>query len=188
MTIREVPASVLKNKGIPVPVHALETGPDGNPALPYRRLVTQAGDPVEVEMWVRLTNLGLADLEEKWGGLQQWQEALASKPFSTLLDTLAIVWEEPRRAAGLRMIDGGTDDYSTAIGAAFMLANGVPPERVGEVIARGVRASAAERARLLDEGLREILADDGEALTASSGTSGSLPGPAPDGPSPSSGA
>ncbi len=197
MGVRQVPAAVLKNKGVPVTLYDLVRGEDGQPTRPFRRVTTQAGEPVETEVWVQLTNMALADVEDKYGSLGEWETAMRAKPFNTLIDTLSIALDLDRRAVGTAMIDGRLEDYSTAVGAAFMLANGVDPGRVGEVVARGVRAAETQRAKLVDEGIARLLADetaqDRRAEMAvvtplsTPGPTGSEPGSQPDGTTTSSG-
>lgn len=207
MGLRSVSGPVLRNKGIPVELYELARDADGQLEQPLRRALSQADEPVVAEVWLQMTNLALADIEEQFGELGKWQEALQTRPFGTIVTTLALCLDMPRRQAGLRMIDGRLEDYSSAVGGAFMLANGVEPEKVGEVLARGVRAASEARSKLMAEGIDKMIADQRAeerraemevvpppaqvvglpAATPTPGPSGSLPGAVFAGQSPSSG-
>jgi hypothetical protein len=120
------------------------------------------------ERFVRLGNLEIADIEDRFGGLDEWQEALRKKPFATIIETLAICWGESepfaglpsgdpahpstnlmRKAIGTVLLDARMDDYATAIGGAFMLANGVEPDAVGKALKQGVAATRKSQEKLM---------------------------------------
>lgn len=204
MGLRPVSAAVLRNKGIPIPLYELARDGLGQLESPARRATNQADEPIIGEAWVQMTNLALADVEERFGTLQAWQEQLSKAPFNTLVTTIAICLDADRRQVGLRMVDGRLEDYSSAVGGAFMLANGVEPEKVGEVLARGVRAATEAHRRAMSERIDRMLADqeaegrraelaavpDAQVTpipTATPGPSGSEPGAGSAAPSTSSG-
>lgn len=156
--------TVLKNRGVPVRVHRVEADASG---VRWDRVYDAADAPVMDVTWVKFTNLSLADVETKWGDFEGWEKALDDRPYNTLVDTFAIMWEVPRQQAGKMLIDDAADDYATAIGAAFMMANGIEGDAVVRVIARGVRSSRELRSRLQDEGLKAVM--EAEAEDAQSG-------------------
>lgn len=151
-------------------VHVVEQDPDG---LRWNRVYDGEGDtavPVKETVYVRFTNLSLADVESKWGDFDGWQKALEDRPYNTLLDTFGFIWEVPRAKAGKMMLDDDTDDYSTAVGAAFMMSQGISGDAVVRVIARGVSSAKDLRERLAVEGLKaveEAEREEDEALAAS---------------------
>lgn len=179
MSVRVPGPQVLRNRGIPVKVHRLVLDGAGDPVRPYQREFDGTGENAELltdEVWVQLTNAVLADFEDDeigWGSLDNWQAALVETPYKALVRTfaLALGYHVPGmstpggspvpdlRRAGTLMLDGLTDDYATVIGAAFALANGVSPERVGELLRAGVR-NAAELRPLIDAEVQKMLEDE----------------------------
>lgn len=151
--------SVLKNRGVPVLVHQVEPTDDG---LHWDRVFNEADEPVKVTTWVRFTNLSLAEVESTWGDFEGWQKALDERPYNTLLDTFAFIWEVPRAQAGKMMLDDAADDYSTAVGAAFMMSQGIEGDAVVRVIGRGVSAAKTLRERLEREGLAAVMEAEAE--------------------------
>lgn len=163
------PIAVLKARGVPVKLHVLERNAEGR----WVRTFGEAGDPVLEDRYVQMTNAVLADIESPlngWGSADAWRDALQATPRDAMQRTLALCldwWavtigmEEPdSRRAGVAMLDAESDAYASAVGAAYMLANGVVPERVGEVMAAGIKSAAELRNRIMGR-----LADTAEAMT-----------------------
>lgn len=144
---------ILKNRGVPVLVHAVEPDIDG---VRWNRVYDANDAPVHETDFVRFTALSLSDIEDRWGGNDGWEKALEEKPYTTLIDTFAIMWECSRQKAGKRLIDDAVDDYSTAVGAAFMQANGIEGDAVVRVIASGVKSARQLRERLSAEGAKVV--------------------------------
>lgn len=147
---------VLKNRGIPVLVHQVE--PDVNGVRYNRVYESDAEDasPKLETLYVRITALGMSDIEDRWGDMEAWEEALDAKPYLTLVDTMAIIWECTRQEAGKRLLDDNIDDYSTAVGAAVLMANGVEGDAVVRLLKAGVSSSKRLRARIADEGIKAV--------------------------------
>lgn len=194
-------AAVLRNKGVSVEVYeteqANELAADGAVRRAYRRVLADE-NPVVTTAWVRFDGNALADLEEAFGDLGQFQAATSRVPFTTVRRALAIVfgWDDdhPRKAdgamdpsgrncpgcirAGLAMREGGGNEYATAMVAALSLANGLDPTRVVKMIEIGVKAEAdakTERMAALDEML-ELEAAVAAPASPSTSTGGSTPG------------
>lgn len=107
--MRAVTANVLKNRGVPLMLHVLETDAAGDAVVPYKRAFTGDGDdatPVMQEVWVQFTNSTLADIEDPevgWGptidddgnliaaGMPSWQKDLRKRPWQAVSKTIAIV-------------------------------------------------------------------------------------------------
>lgn len=188
-------AAVLRNKGICVTVNETVQPEEGGPWEVAR---TDKGDARSVKTWVRFDGNTLADLEFAYGDLKAYQKATAERPFLTVRRTLSIVfgWDDLHapddpsgrlcsgcRRAGLAMREGGVNEYSTAIGAALALANGLDPTHVVKLIEQGEKATReAEKARdeALDEMLAEAEAEENAKATAeSTSTDGSVNGSEP---------
>lgn len=180
-------AAVLKNKGIPAKVHKVTASPD---LTRWERVYDpDSAEPVLEMVYIQFTNLALSDIEERFGSMDDWEAALGSTPYKALVDTLSIVWEVDRRQAGKMMLDDGVDDYSSAIGAAFMLSQGSEVDAVVRVLESGVKAAKDLRARLLAEGMEQVEAAEAAAAepatptrrsSASRSAGGSEPGSASD--------
>lgn len=143
--------AVLRNRGIPVKVHVLDD--DGN------RTFDSTGEAITTEAFVRFTNNVLADLTEKdqYGSLDGWEAAIEDNAPLAIPNTLAVCWDVTRRRAGDLMLDNVLDDYATAIGGAFAMANGVPPDSVVKVLVAGL-AAATTRTKMIAEGMDKELA------------------------------
>lgn len=147
--------AVLKNRGVPVPVHKLS---DGDGTLPPSRVYNDAEEPVFEDRYVKITNNALSDIEDLdygFGGLEEWQAELNSRAYTTVRKTLAIVWGyDPRNRlhlleVGQAMVDGQIDTYVTALGASYMIANGLDPTAAGELLEIGMDAASEKRQRAL---------------------------------------
>lgn len=169
-------AAVLRNKGICITINETVQPEEGGPWEVSR---TDKGEARTAKAWVRFDGNTLADLEDAYGDLKVYQAATGTNPFKTVRRTLSIVfgWDDLHapddtggklcsgcRRAGLAMREGGVSEYSTAIGAALALANGLDPTHVVKLIEQGEKATReAEIAR--DAALDEMLAE-AEAETA----------------------
>ena len=169
MALGKASPKVLANKGVPIEVNVLKSE-DGELVWPPRHALRSDESPVTEEKFVRLGNYEIAVLEEQYDGLDAWQLGLRKKPFATINSTLQVVWGDElekfperlrQRIVATMMLDAKMDDYATAIGGAFMLANGVDPSAVGKALEQGVAASAKAQERLMaklkiDEALTDV--------------------------------
>lgn len=182
---RVPPPHVLKNRGVPVRVHALVVDDAGAPMVPYARRFEGDGEdsaPVFEERFIQFHNAALVDMENVhvgWADLDAWEDALAKSPTSALVRTFAIVFGawvpglagptgDPvpdLRRTGLMLIDGDADTYATAVGAAFMLAQGVSPTSAGEVLRAGVK-NAKDVRPLIDAEVQKMLRAEQEQIEA----------------------
>lgn len=163
---RTVDATTLRNRGVPIQLHALSPEGPG-----WVRAYTDDADPVFAEVYLSFNNSVLADIEGYWGDLDGWEEALEQQPRKALTETMAFALEyitvapdgtakPDTRRAGKAMIDGESATYSTAIGAAFMIAEGIPAEKAGEVLRAGLQGieEGREEAGKLD--IKALLSAD----------------------------
>lgn len=189
MALGKASAKVLANKGVPVEVYVLKRE-DGEVMWPPRPALRADESKVTEERFVRLDNLAIADLEDAYDGLDAWQAGLRRKPFATIIKTLEVAWAEEfesypealrRKVVGTMLLDAKIDDYATAIGGAFMLANGVEPDAVGKALKQGVAASQKTQAKLLsrlklDQEVTDIeLAGVGDSTTPTPSEDGAEP-------------
>jgi hypothetical protein len=175
-------AAILRNKGVQVDVAVLVPG-DGD--SPPSRLTTPDGEPKTEQRWVRFTANAIADIEDAFGNLSEFEAASRLTPFKAVRTALAAAWDVTPRVAGEMMLEGRISDYSTAVGVALALANGVDPQQAGRLLKIGVKASSkltTERDRQLEEAIAEGEAEleDDEATTPTTPTT---PETIPTGPS-----
>jgi hypothetical protein len=204
-------AAVLRNKGVAIEVYeTVEVADVATERVTYEVARTDKGTPRVITTWVRFDGNSLADLEDAFGDLGEFQKATTTNPFTAIRRALAILfgWDDahPRlpdgkpepsgracpgcRRAGLAMKEGGANDYSTAVVAALSLANGLDPTRVVKMIEVGTKAAEGARTARMAE-LDEML--DLEAAVAvipdaSTSTAGSNSGSEPAEATTSSGA
>jgi hypothetical protein len=144
-------AAVLRNRGVPVRVHATQVAPGGDldTGPRWERVMTSENEdaaPVYETLHVRFTTLDLAEIEEKWGGIEDWNKALnGDRPNVTVIDTFAILWHMPRERAGIAMLDAALDEYAAALGGAFLLANGGEVDAVVRVLASRITVTGTKR-------------------------------------------
>lgn len=115
------PAS-LRGKKYDITLAKVEayTRDDGTP---YWRLV---GTEVEV-VGLSFDNNSIAEIEETWGSIDNWQQAIDIKPATTLRDSIAIALNRDPIAIGVAMLIDQRQNYIAMLGLAFSLANGVDP-------------------------------------------------------------
>lgn len=173
-------AAVLRNKGVCIEINQTEQV-EGV----WEVVRSGDGDPVLTKAWVRMDGNILADLEETWGNLTAYQQATKETPYQAVRRTLSMVfgWDDLHapndpsgrlcsgcRRAGLSMREGGLTEYTTAVGAALALANGLDPTKVVAMLAMGVKATK-EQEDLRNAALDELLAEAAEEETPSESTS-----------------
>lgn len=186
-------AAVLRNKGVCVEVNSTEQDEDGL----WRVVKGKGEDPATEKVWIRFDGNALADLEEAFGDLNAYQSATSTNPHTAIRRTLSLVlgWDDlhPRdstgkpepsgrlcsgcRRAGLAMKSGLIRDYSTAIGAALALANGLDPTQAVRLLEQGQKANA-ELTEARNKAVDEMLATDetpDESTTTDGSANGSLP-------------
>lgn len=169
---RTVDATILRNRGIPIQLHALTEREGGG----YDRAFAD-GEAQFDEVYLSFNNSVLADIEGFFGDLDGWQDALDTQPRRALTQTMAFALEHitigpdgksipDTHRTGKAMIDGESAAYSTAIGAAYMIAEGIPPEKAGEVLAAGLKGieEGKEEAGKLD--VKALLMPDDEDQSA----------------------
>lgn len=180
---------ILRNKGCPVETCVVQPTEAG-----LRRVLDEEGSPTLEKRWVRFTANSIADIEEHFGSLGEFEEATGNHPFKAVRQALAIIWEVEPREAGEMMVDGKINDYSTAIGTALAIANGVDPTQAAALLEMGLTAVAeamderrVEVQKVLDEAAAERAAAKAKAdaiptnaTPSSHGSNGSALGSEPD--------
>lgn len=179
--------AVMRNRGVPVVMYAIVRDalplPDGTPQVavdaitnilgPPRLMSGDDGEPMTVIEHVRFDMNAIAQIEELWDGLANWQNNLATtKPVSTMRRTLAVTLGRDDDEVGLAMIPQRQGEYAAAIGAAWAIANGVDPTQASQAM-RVARAAIAEQVEQQQTELAKTI----ESLTPPSpGTTGSESG------------
>lgn len=174
---RSVTAAVLRNRGVPVQLHVL--GEDG-------ARVFVDDEPQYEERFIQFSNDVIADVEAHYGDLDAWEDALNTQPRRALSATFAFLlgWVtiSPEtglaipdiRRAGRAMIESETAAYSTAVGVVFMLAEGIPVEAAGEVLAAGLQEVEEGKTKMSALDIKKLLAPDDDSA-ARHGTLTDLP-------------
>lgn len=157
-----VSPAVLKNRGVPMTVHAVVRDADGK--MTGERALDSAGEFVmePAPRYIKFDNNILSDIEDPaigWGSVDAWETALVTEPFRTVRATLAMCWGfDPASREDLRVVGAicpdANEEVGTLIGAAYMLANGMDPAAVGEALRQAeielVTATKAKQARLTE--------------------------------------
>lgn len=147
---------ILRNKGVPVKLAKVRRAEDD-----WSPIYTADGQPETEEVYVRFTHNIIADIEETWDGLAEWQEAMESKPVSTLRRTLSLILMEPVDKIGGMLIEGRLPEYSNAIGTAWAIANGVDPTVASRML-EAAEIQVDSQIETLNQELLTALGDDEE--------------------------
>ena len=151
--------AVLKNKGVPVQVAVLREE-DGAWVPNY----DSEGAQDTEEFYIKFTHNIIADIEELWDGLQEWQLVMEAKPVSTLRRTVGLLMGEPVDKAGMRMVEGNLTEYTNAVGVAWALANGVDPI-VASRLLKQAEAAVDSQTKMLNDELRKTVEEMEEEAT-----------------------
>lgn len=147
------------------------------------RLKASSGDGTET-VWFKLDLNAIAELEESYGGWQQINDAMESKPVRVIRDIVArCVLRCSPEEAGERMLPEETTRYFAAMQAALSLAYGAEEEQAGKVIA----VRLALMAEIGHQGLAALEAGLDRIAGPSPGSNGTRRGAARGGRSRSSG-
>ena len=114
--------AVLRNKGVPILLAQVRKGSND-----WEVVYNSDGEVESDSIYIKFTHNHIADIEETFDGLSEWQEAMEEKPVSTLRRTLSLLLLEPIDKVGVMMIEGRLPEYNNAIGVAWAMANGVDP-------------------------------------------------------------
>ena len=120
---------VLRNKGVAIVLANIRRGEND-----WTPVFDANGELETVETYIKFTHNIIADIEEAFDGLENWQEAMQTKPVSSLRKTLALALLEPVDQVGVKMIEGRWPEYSNSIGVAWALANGVDPTMASRLL------------------------------------------------------
>jgi hypothetical protein len=156
---RQPSAAVLRNKGVRLPVAAL----DEEGEIRCR----SDGTCVREERWLRADPNLLASIEEHWGSIAEFEQAMAAKPFLTCRELLAMAWDLPREVAGRIILGEEIATYSYGIVAAVSMAMGLDPTKARRAMETASALTRAQIAALEAEVERQIA--EIEALNASIG-------------------
>ena len=156
---------VLKNKGVPVQIATLREE-DGKWVPVY----DAEGKQETEEFYVRFTHNSIADIEELWDGLPNWQEQMEEKPVSSMRRTFSLLLSESTEKVGLRMLEGRLTDYSGAIGVAWAIANGVDPTTASRLLKQAEAAADSQMTVLNDELVKSLDEMEAEEMEAEAKT------------------
>ena len=143
--------AVLRNQGVPVLIAKLREEEGA-----WAPIFDSDGKPETEEFFVKFTHNTIADIEEIWDGLPDWQAAMADKPISTLRRTYGLLLIEPVEKVGLRLIEGRLGTYNNAVGTAWALANGVDPT-VASRLLKQAEAAVDSQTTILNDELRKTV-------------------------------
>ena len=142
---------ILKNKGVPTEFAKTQKVGDR-----WERVLTEDGELVKEERWVKFTNNSISDIEVEYEGLEAWQEKLEKIPLTTVRHTLSIVFGEDVQRVGEAMLDAEVVTYANVIGTAWSIANGVDPTVASRLLLQS-EGLAKEQREVLNKELTKSL-------------------------------
>ena len=177
MTEMDFSSAVLRNKGVPVLLAEVRKGTND-----WEVIYNSEGNAESKVVHLRFTHNTIADIEENFNGLSEWQEAMEEKPVSTLRKTIALILLEPTDKVGVMMLEGRLPEYNNAIGVAWGMANGVDPNLASQLLEQAnltvdsqiqmLNHEMTEALDLITDTLGEELSQPGAKPTSDSETSG----------------
>jgi|GEM_PF-1433707 len=144
---------VLRNKGVPIRLAKVRKDESD-----WTAIYDSNGDMEIDTHYIRFNHNVIADMEEAWDGIQNWQEAMEEKPISTLRRTISICVLEPIEKVGGMLIEGRLPEYSNAIGTAWALANGVDPDVASQLL-KQAEVTVDSQVKMLNTQLGEAILD-----------------------------
>lgn len=179
------PVVALRGKGVPVLLAQVNDKGEW--------ILDAQGEPLVEQLWLRLSNNVIAELEVRYDGfkaevavtgedgtvrreertfrgIEAFQQAVEIMPNQVTRTVLSLSLGLPEDVVGNRILPNAAM-YHGAVGAAWMLANGVDPETAGKVLL-AAKASALTQASLAAREALALLPDDTET-PATPGANGS---------------
>lgn len=132
---------VLKNKGIPIEVAVVEKTDNGT----YKRKFNEEGECEKETVYIRFTHNVIAELEERYGDLENWQRMQETRPSSSARDTMAMCLRRERESVGEAMLEGSLMDYQNAIAMAWSICNGVDPTTASKLLRQAAKLAEEQR-------------------------------------------
>jgi len=151
MTEMDFTSAVLRNKGVPVLLAQVRKGTSD-----WEVVYNSEGNVESEVVHLRFTHNTIADIEENFDGLSEWQEAMGEKPVSTLRKTMALILLEPTDKIGVMMLEGRLPEYNNAIGVAWGMANGVDPTLASQLLEQASLAVDSQ-IEILNQEMNETL-------------------------------
>jgi hypothetical protein len=139
---------VLKNKGVPAEFAKTKKNDDGT----WSRVFGADGEPETHVLHIRVTNNTVAEMEETWGSLDGWQDAMDKQPILTLRKTLSLALRRDPYEIGESMLEGQQVTYQNCVAVAWAIANGVDPTAASLAL-RQSAGLAEEQRRVVEQAL-----------------------------------
>lgn len=164
--------TILKNVGISCQFSKTKADANG-----WSRVLDEKAEIAKETLMIRFNNNSISEIEEFWGGLEPWQDALEKKPYTTIRQTLSFVLQREIIDIGEAMLEGEIVAYANVIGSAWSIANGVDPDVASQMLTQAFRL-AEENKKALQKNLEEMMPLLGMPQTESdNGNSGLVSGP-----------
>jgi hypothetical protein len=132
---------VLKNKGVPVKIAIVEKSENGT----WKRRFNEEGEYDTETVYVRFNHNTIADIEERFGDLEEWQNMNEKRAASTVRETLSLCLRTEKEKIGEAMIEGALMDYQNAIAMAWSICNGVDPTTASRLLRQAENLAEEQR-------------------------------------------
>jgi hypothetical protein len=132
---------VLKNKGVPVKIAIVEKSENGT----WKRRFNEEGEYDTETVHIRFNHNTIADIEERFGDLEEWQNMNEKRAASTVRETLSLCLRVEKEKIGEAMIEGALMDYQNAIAMAWSICNGVDPTTASRLLRQAEHLASEQR-------------------------------------------
>lgn len=132
---------VLKNKGVPVKIAIVEKSENGT----WKRRFNEEGEYDTEIVHIRFNHNTIADIEERFGDLEEWQNMNEKRAASTVRETLSLCLRAEKEKIGEAMIEGALMDYQNAIAMAWSICNGVDPITASRLLRQAENLAEEQR-------------------------------------------
>lgn len=119
--------------------------------------VTSDGEPVTDADGQPMYRDSGVSRQNTYYGHDGFAKAMERYPYRTVIEVLALIFEEDEKTLGAKMLPGYDDDYGAAVGVAWAMSQGVDPTVASRMLAEGV---------LVGETKRGIIKETAEAILA----------------------
>lgn len=157
---------VLKNKGVPILLAVVERSEGGA----WKRKFDEEGEYEKHTAYVRFNHNTIADIEDRFGDLEQWQKMQETRGTSTVRETLSICLAQDKEKIGESMLEGALTDYQNAIAMAWSICNGVDPTTASRLL-RQAEKLAEEQRQAINAELEKQLPKEPKPSRGKSGSS-----------------
>jgi len=150
------------------------------PIVEERKVMDAQGQPIKGPAGYETEDIIVGYEERVFYGVDAFQTALSQKTGRTIRKVFSIALDMDEQAVGLAMDTSRSQEYQTAVGVAWAIAQGVDPTEAAKILRQGLAAVEEGRAAMVSQ-LQKMMAPAAASTAIPPGETGSPPGAPSDG-------